>query len=218
MTQDAEATQKQRVLDALEIARIELRDYRLQTQQRADFLYKPQAEDIRADMLGSVQVFADRFTLIKALIHGGAGAEVGVRHGVLSRFLLDSVAPESLDLFEKNENLISRDVLGDPRVNLHLGDSSTRLNQCEDRSFDWIYIDGAHHYHGIKKDTEAACRKIKNGGILIFDDYTIWSPVEGKPYGVVAVVNKLINEGHPVIGLAIPSHGYHNIALRYLPA
>lgn len=130
--------------------------------------------------------------------------------------MLDCLSPDGLNLFEKNEELIDREVLADPRTTLHSGDSSTLLGQCADHSFDWIYIDGNHSQKGVRKDTEAARRKIKPGGILIFDDYTTWSPVEFKPYGVVTVVNQLINEGHPVLGLAIPPNGYHNIALRYL--
>lgn len=139
-----------------------------------------------------------------------------MRHGAFARVILDNLSPASLDLFEKNEGLIDKGVPQDPRTKLHLGVSSTLLGQCEDRSFDWIYIDGNHSQTGVRKDTEAARRKIKPGGILMFDDYTRWSPVELKPYGVVTVVNELINEGHPALGLAIPPNGYHNIALRYL--
>lgn len=89
------------------------------------------------------------------------------------------------------------------------------LARCDDRSFDWIYIDGDHSMDGVRKDAEVACRKIKNGGILMFDDYTLWSPTEVMPYGVVHVVNALVNQGHPVIGLALSPHGHYNIALRY---
>lgn len=41
--------------------------------------------------------------------------------------------------------------------------------------FDWIYLDGDHHYEAVKKDLESFAPKIKSGGILCGDDW-LWGP------------------------------------------
>jgi len=89
------------------------------------------------------------------------------------------------------------------------------LGSFPDEYFDWIYIDAQHTYDGVKRDIAAARRKIKADGLLVFNDYTMWSYVEMQPYGVVAAVNELcIEEGWEIVYLALPSHMYCDVAVR----
>jgi predicted O-methyltransferase YrrM len=39
------------------------------------------------------------------------------------------------------------------------------------RQFDFIYIDGAHHNHEVITDAVMSWKLLKDGGILVFDDY-----------------------------------------------
>jgi predicted O-methyltransferase YrrM len=99
-------------------------------------------------------------------------------------------------------------------VRLHEGDSAAGLDSVQDGFFDLIYIDAGHSYAAVKKDSAAAVRKVKEDGVIVFNDYTIWSPMEAKPYGVVRAVNELVCEGWDVVGFAVAAHGYHDIALQ----
>lgn len=210
-----EAAQRERLEAAVKAAGDESRNYFRETKTLPEFLYQSEVEPIRDDMLSEARVFPDRFAMIKALATGGVGAEVGTRRGDFAKFMLENINPESLALFDLKERRIYNEVRNDPRTTIYIGDSSTMLAKCADRSFDWIYIDADHSLEGVRKDTVVACKKIKVGGIIMFDDYIRWSPMEMIPYGIMSVANELANRGNPVIGVALETHGYNCIALRY---
>jgi len=209
-----EFEQRKRVLEAQKVFQDELRTWRKMTQKPPLFLRDGQAKPLRPEALETCRVFASREDLVRTFLSGGIGAEIGVQHGRFSTFLLDNVRPERLHLFDMSKRLIAQSVVDDPRTELHVGDSSTNLSRLPDQHFDWIYIDGDHRLDGVRKDTEAAMRKIKPGGYLVFNDYTPWSIGEAMPYGVMTVVNDVVNSGLPVVGLGLASHGYFDIALQ----
>jgi hypothetical protein len=67
----------------------------------------------------------------------------------------------------------------------------------------------------VKRDIDVARCKVKDGGLLVFNDYIVWSYVEMEPYGVVAAVNELCTEDKwEMIYLALPSHMYCDVALK----
>ena len=176
-----------------------------------------EAKLLNGEMLQETQLYANRFQMMRDLAVAGRGAEVGVQTGNFSRFLLDEIKATHLFLYDLNTDLTRQDVLDDPRTTMLVGDSSANLAKAEDRSFDWIYIDGDHRHAGVRKDITVARQKIKLDGLLIFNNYTPWSVGEVMPYGVMAPVNDLINEGYPVAGVALAPHGYFDIAVRYIP-
>ncbi|MFW2545254.1 class I SAM-dependent methyltransferase [Primorskyibacter sp. 2E107] len=209
--------QKQRVMTALDAVRQEVKAYRQLAKSPPTFLKDGIPERLRADALTGAALYPDRFAMIKALVSGGVGAEVGVQQAIFSRFLLDEIGPETLYLLDMTAKDFRPDVMDDPRTKALIGDSSSNLATLPDQSLDWIYVDGDHRMTGVQKDTDVARQKIKPGGVLIFNDYTPWSVAEVMPYGVMPVVNALVNEGYPVLGLAIAPHGYYDIAVRYAP-
>lgn len=189
-------------------------DYRQGTGQPADFLLEKPAPRLRDDAFAHGRLFSDRHVMMRALATGERGAEIGVQHGNFARFMLSELPVKELHLFEMNTALISGDVAGDARVVLHAGDSSQNLLRLPDDHFDWIYIDGDHSYAGALKDARVAVSKVRPGGVLFFNDYTLWSFAEAIPYGVMAVANELANEGHDVVALALNHWGYFDLALR----
>ena len=75
--------------------------------------------------------------------------------------------------------------------------------------------DAQHTYEGVKRDIGVAHSKIKTDGLLVFNDYTVWSYVEMQPYGIVAAVNELCTEeGWEIVYLALPPHMYCDVAVR----
>lgn len=203
-----------RILDHLKTLRRLLREHRAATGTPFRFPGKL-APELRQPEFEGARVFSNRQHLVTALISGGTGAEIGVEFGHFSRVLLEKLNPRALHLFELNFARVHADVTSDPRVTCWEGDSSSNLAQLPDAHFDWIYIDGDHSYQGCLKDAETAERKLKPGGVAVFNDYTNWSPPDAARLGVMPVVNELINSGRwKLRGIALAWHGFHDVALE----
>ena len=124
----------------------------------------------------------------------GKGVEVGIWKGQFSEFLLNnwkgkklySVDPwknfsadEYLDemnikqvafdeIYNGVKQLLSKysnrsEIIRDVSVNAAL--------QFEDHSLDFVYLDGRHHYEGVKEDIECWFPKVKQNGIICGHDY-----------------------------------------------
>lgn len=172
-----------------------------------------QPEHVAAD----ARMFANRLELVRWLGQVGHGriAEVGTWQGDFAATILELADPTELHLFEWDPSNIRAEVLADPRVILHEGDSSLMLADLPDRSLDWIYIDGDHSFGGVKRDVEVAMLKVKAAGVLVFNDYTLWSMLQMMPYGIVQNVNRLcVEASFEVIAYAFQHQGYPDVAIR----
>jgi hypothetical protein len=61
--------------------------------------------------------------------------------------------------------------------------SDNIVDQFEDNSLDFIFIDGLHTYEQVLKDCRNYYSKVKNGGLF-----------SGHDYRVIDAVNKAVNE------------------------
>lgn len=61
--------------------------------------------------------------------------------------------------------------------------------------FDIIYIDGYHKYHQVKKDLNNALQCLKEGGIIICDDY-FWNLDGHKSEIPICAINEAVNENN----------------------
>ena len=59
------------------------------------------------------------------------------------------------------------------RIELIVGYSQTELRKLNRNNYDFIYIDGDHTSDGVFTDAILSLPLLKNGGIIIFDDY-LW--------------------------------------------
>jgi SAM-dependent methyltransferase len=169
------------------------------------------------DVFEGTKVLIDRKMIIDRMQTNAVVAEIGTQEGIFAEYILKKTTPAELHLFDVDfKPMYSRTATGLIEfAKIHEGDSSSNLANFPDDYFDWIYIDGDHHYDGVKKDANVAIRKVKPGGILIFNDFTIWSPVEMIDYGVPYVVCELLNNLRwQVEYIALHPLGYHDIALR----
>lgn len=174
--------------------------------------------EVPASALTSARLYANRNVAIASLKQGGVIAEVGALIGEFSQVMWQSLKPEAFHLFDLHYDRWKRknaELDRDPRVRFHVGDSCDSLQGLPDRYFDVIYIDADHSEAGVRRDTEVSIKKLKHDGVLVFDDYTIWSPFEFLDYGVVQVVNPLLSSGDwEVEFLALDPFMYCNIAIR----
>ena len=58
------------------------------------------------------------------------------------------------------------------RVIVRQGTSEEVLKKLTDNVYDFIYVDGDHHAKNVLEDAVLAFPLLKEGGIMIFDDYT----------------------------------------------
>jgi hypothetical protein len=192
-----------------------------------------------AQVAPDARLFWDRSAMLRALCPGTGKVigEVGVGLGHLSRFILSGLRPsrfvaiDSFDLHtlpmlwgkpaaEQFGGLTHRAFyersFADAGKVLEImeGQSDACLAACPDASFDLLYIDAGHDYDSVKRDAEAALRKIKPAGLLVFNDYTLLDH-HGHRYGVVQAVNELLlGTDWQMVGFSLQQYMYCDVALR----
>jgi len=191
--------------------------------------------------ISGAKLFANREDLVRSLsnLHGGTIAELGVAMGDFSEYLLTTLAPSRFVAFDTfmlhHQEVIWGRPVDDyfhglthkesytrrfadyvaPTVELVEGMSRETLPMFPDGTFDMIYIDAGHSYEEVHEDAEIAKNKIKEDGILIFNDYTMADHLTLSPYGIVPVVNQLVTEEDwLVIGFALQQHCFCDIAIQ----
>jgi hypothetical protein len=189
--------------------------------------------------VAGARLFADRKDLILSLPipQGGIIAEVGVARGDFSEFLLTQCRPTKFVAFDTFTLDKESTIWGiDPAVYfgglshleyykrrfaswgdtviVEVGVSHTGLARYCQREFDLIYIDAGHDYESVKRDTDLSTRLMKDTGVLVFNDYTMYDHFTNSQYGVVQAVNELIvHQGWRVTGFALERNMFCDIAL-----
>jgi hypothetical protein len=180
----------------------------------------PAAQSFQPKHVENCRVFADRWEILRSLSKGKIWAEVGTYEGAFARDIIDICEPSQIDLIDISlDPLKKRGLVHETgTVAFHAGDSADSLLAQPDNKYDYIYIDASHDLIDVARDAEAATRKLKPGGLIIFNDYTCFSLGEMRPYGVVLVVNSLVASGTwEVACFAFQPNMYCDIALRRVP-
>jgi hypothetical protein len=63
------------------------------------------------------------------------------------------------------------------KIKLMLSDLTKFDWTTYERLVDFVFIDGAHDYESVSKDTENALRVIRPGGFIVWHDYGVWEGV-----------------------------------------
>lgn len=172
------------------------------------------------EKIANCKLFCDRETALGTLPTGGVVAEVGTDYGHVAKSILEIVKPDTLHIFDISFSRFERhnfsEAILSGQVVLHEGDSSVEMAKLRsEKPFDWIYIDADHSYEGVARDIEQAKLLIKQDGLLIFNDYALYSPFEEMQYGVMRAVNDLIlDEGFEMTYYALDTLGYNDVAVR----
>ena len=208
MTDDFQAVEAKRVAFAREMKKYIAAGNR----------YLDPAPALDYEHLQGCEILPDRFEILKRLPRHGRVAEVGVDRGDFSVRILETAMPSELKLIDIDTGRISAEnrpiIEASGVAQIMQGDSSTTIAELEDESFDWIYIDGDHRYDGVKKDIEAAAGKVKENGLLVFNDYTVWSPTSMFHCGVARAVNEFCrSDGWRMVYLCFQSMFYNDVAI-----
>lgn len=178
----------------------------------------PPVKELPQHLLDGCELLSSREQILHRLPIGSIGAEVGTQEGLFAQKIISIVRPSELHLFDIDDNPLKKrnpELLQLDTVYFHLGDSSSSMWKLPDEYFDWIYIDGCHAYEGVCKDIEAAKIKLKKGGLLVFNDYLMWSMAECIDYGVPHAVNELaISDSYKFIYFALHPHLHNDVALK----
>jgi len=146
-------------------------------------------------------------------------AEIGVWKGDFSQRILDSTNPSKLHLIDpwafqpdfpyrwyggiragsqKEMDAVFEGARerfsGRTEVKFHREYSDKAALEFPDHYFDWVYIDGNHDYEFVKKDLEAFLPKVKEGGFLTGDDYTLPSADDSQFIPVKEAVSEFVRE------------------------
>lgn len=176
------------------------------------------ARPVTAPAPSAARVPDARQLLLSLLPQGSRGAEIGVHLGDFSARLLQAVQPRELLLIDpwllvddaprrnswygagrlgqqgmddRHASVLKRFApeVAEGRVRVLREMSTTALAALPDGELDWVYIDGDHRYEGVRDDLALALAKVRDGGLICGDDYTLGSWWKD---GVVRAVNEFI--------------------------
>lgn len=190
--------------------------------------------------LADARLYANRVDMLAAIgcPRHGVICEVGVAMGDFSVRMMELLEPSqfvAFDIFTMHRSPShwgrkSKEIFGSltheefyrrrmapygDRVVLERGWSHEMLARYPDRHFDLIYLDAEHVFENVRKDAERAARKIKPGGLVVFNDYTLYDPFLKVRYGVVEAVNQMVTAGGwKVVGFALEHNMFCDIAIR----
>jgi len=195
--------------------------------------------ELPAHLFENSRVYNSRETVLKSLPKGGTIAEVGVAYGHFTALLLEHLQPEkfiaidSFALTAGNEPW-KQTVLNDSglshldyykkrfrqqielqQMEVFAGLSWEMLNKLPDKSLDYIYLDAGHSYEEVVKDIEQIKKKIKDSGIIQFNDYTLFDAFAFIPYGVPRAVHEfMIAENYELLGLCLHRQFFCDVIVR----
>lgn len=108
--------------------------------------------------------------------------EGGVEHAADGSASADMTAVESR--FHHNTTLVMGNARNATNLVVHKGYSdlclARLLTEGHAGYFDFIYVDGSHQAPDVLSDAVLAFKLLRNGGVMVFDDY-LWA--EPLPYG-----------------------------------
>ena len=191
----------------------------------------------------NARLYANRFDMLKELgtkyrHRIFTGAEIGVGLGKFSPMIINEFQLDKFTAFDTFDLHLLDEVWGQDSDNVfkgrnHLefytllmspnrckidfieGDSLETLAKQPECAFDFIYVDGDHSFEAAKHDGEQAVRMIKNNGLIIFNDYTLFDH-QKNDYGVIQAVNQILSMDKriEVVGFALHPRMYCDIAVR----
>lgn len=171
------------------------------------------------DQVKNAKILSSRYKGLDMMPKNGVCIEVGTQTGLFAREILDRCQPKEFHVVDVDYSMFRYELfekeIADGTLTIHEGKSAKIMESFPEYYFDLIYIDADHAYAGVVNDIKASAPSLKPNGYMIFNDYTVWSPQEVSPYGILQAVNEfLAREAWEVVFLALHGQGYHDICLK----
>ena len=101
------------------------------------------------------------------------------------------------------------------QVEVYPGLSWEMLAKLPDKSIDYLYLDAGHSYEEVVKDIEQVSKKIKETGIIQFNDYTLFDCFAFIPYGVPKAVHEfMLKENYELLFLCLHRQFFCDVVVR----
>ena len=172
---------------------------------------------LRDELLQETKVFSNRNVMLAKLPFPRTGicAEVGTSTGIFARQIINTLNPSELHVYDIDFSRFDKSILDIRGVQMHRGDSVSELERLPDNILDFAYVDANHSYKSVRSEIAILKRKVKNGGYIMFNDYTRWSISEVLSYGVLSAVNEFLTTNNlPLIGIALTGTGHFDVATQ----
>lgn len=195
--------------------------------------------DLPIKVMPNCKLLPNRDAALALLPKGGIVAEVGVAYGDFSRKIIDTIHPEKFyavdsyglgpgdDLWGtqiltsskmRHEEFIKNKFKNEIEQKIFIikkGFSWDVLETFEDNYFDYVYLDAGHDYDSVKKDVTVLYKKLKNNGIIQFNDYCLFDWIENVPLGIIRAVDELlVNSNHEILYYCLQKEGFHDIVVK----
>ena len=192
-----------------------------------------------ANLFENSRVSNSREGVLQLLPKAGVIAEVGVAYGNFSALLLEWLTPQkfiAIDTFAftagcepwkqtilRDNGLSHRDYyekrfqkeIESKLLEVHKGLSWEMLAELPDKSLDYLYLDAGHSYEEMVKDIEQVKKKIKDTGIIQFNDYVLFDAFAFIPYGVPKAVHEfMIAENYELLFLCLHQQFFCDVVVR----
>jgi hypothetical protein len=172
------------------------------------------SSELTQDLVKDCRVFASRYDLLDALPKDGIVAEIGTETGAFATQILARCRPRELHVIDIDYARFDPSLTADGRLRRHEGLSQAIMAQFPDQHFDWIYIDAEHTFDAALGDARASAPKLKDGGLMIFNDFAHIDPYLGR-YGVHRAVTAFALETRwPMHMFAMNPAALYDVALR----
>ena len=181
----------------------------------------PPVPALKARHLQNCKVLEDRDVMLEYMPQGAVCAELGIYLCDYSEKILRTTNPSKLHLIDNDQEAIRiardrfRDEISSGIVEVCYGDTGDVVSSMPASYFDWIYIDAAHHYEGVKRDLDSSLPKLKPEALIAMNDYVFFGPSDFFKFGVMEAANQFcIKNDFELIYYALQGRGYNDIVLR----
>ena len=100
------------------------------------------------------------------------------------------------------------------KVNVHRGSVAQSFKRLPSDFFDLIHLNSSLDFDELTVHANEAARLLREGGLLLFKNYTLQDPFQRTDYGVVPVVNSMVvSQGWRVAGFVLQKHLFCDILL-----
>lgn len=209
-----------KLTEAYQLFKEAIKEHRKESNRGAFDLLNGPAPLIDPEKLKKSRIVSNRENIIEALDKDLIIAEIGTLHGDFANRIFEICSPKKLYCLDLNFKRFKFDLhdqrIDNEQIKLISGKSWVTLAKFPDNYFDVIYIDADHTYSAVRKDLNIAKDKIKNGGIIICNDFTNWAVGAMEAYGVYKATCEFINEHNVEVEyLSLQPYGYYDLSFRY---